>query len=926
MGDKPTDPASLRAEAEARVVRRNIMLVNPQPGEALLHELMHELKVHQIELEMQNEELRRTQLALEESRDRYVDLYEFAPVGYLTLNRDGMIDEVNLTCASLLGVERKSLLKRRFAHLVAIEDRDRWHRYSLLGHQNEGKQSCELTILRPEGTRFHAQLDFESREAGEEPVLRITLADITERKWIETELYEAKRLAEATNSLTANIAILDEAGTIIAVNRAWRTFAEANSASLAVNVCEGSNYLATCDQADGADSEEAAAVAAGIRAVMRGELEKFELEYPCHSPVEQRWFIVRVTQLSGEGLARVVVSHENITTRKQAENLLKQSEQRYQGMLEVQSEIISRFKADGTVLYVNEAWCRLYGKHSEELVGQKWHPVVVQEDLALIQEKLNTLSPNHPEVTIENRIVIHDGSIRWAQFVNRAFYDGQGNLTEIQSVGRDITAGKTAQIALRESEAFLRLCQEVGGIGSWEADLVSNKQKWSENYFSLFGFSENKNPTWADFLEAVHPDDRQRVIDATQAHLDHGTIYDVEYRIIIDNEVIRWMRSAGQAERDTNGKPVKMRGIGQDITARKQFEIDLTRTRDNMRAILDNSPYMVWLKDTQGCYIEVNEVFANYTYLKTPAQVIGKTDFDLWPAELAEKFRADDAEIMAARQKQRRIEEQSFDGTGIHWVETFKTAIVDDNGRVTGTSGFTRDISERKKTEQELLQTSTQLRELLVKYELLQEAERKAIAREVHDELGQLLSALRLDISMIRTRFAKDNPALIELVKDATELADRALHGVRDVTEHLRPTILGMGIHASLQWLCDNFTLRTGIACALSPDPCVELDEMSSTGLFRIVQESLTNVMRHAGEVHKVTISMALTNGELCISVKDDGRGFNLENSKLLTSFGVLGMRERALALGGNLDIVSAPGKSTVVSVCIPVSDRAYKQ
>jgi len=799
MSKKPTDPATLRTEAEARVTRKNITLVDPQPGENLLHDLIHELKVHQIELEMQNEELRRTQIALEESRDRYVDLYEFAPVGYLTLTREGRIADVNLTGASLLGMERKNLLKQRFTHFVAVEDRERWHRCSLHAHQQEEKQSCELSLLRKDGTLFLAQLDFESRQTGAEPVLRLTLADITESKRVEVARHEAKRLAEATNSLSANIAILDETGTIIAVNRNWRTFVENNSALHHVNGCEGVNYLEVCDRAIGTESAEAKAVAAGIRAVMRGDQKEFELEYPCHSLTEKRWFIVRVTRLSGDGLACVVVSHENISARKQTEILLKQSELRYQGMLEDQTDIIARFKADGTVLYVNEACCRLYGKRSEEMVGTKWHPVVVQEDLVLIQKKLEALSPANPVVTIENRIVIADGTIRWGQFVNRAFYDEQGNLTEIQGVGRDITERKKLEETLVTSEREFRLLAEAMPQIVW----ITRPDGWNI-YF---------NQQWADYtglsLEEsyghgwnipFHPEDKLLAWNAWQNAINNNGTYSIECRLRRADGEYRWWLIRGMP-------------------------------------------------------------------------------------------------------------------------------VLDDDGKIFKWFGTCTDIHENKKIEQALVKTTKQLRDLLTEYELSQETERKVIAREVHDELGQLLTTMRLNISMIRTRFAQDNPALLELVKDTTTLVDRAIHGVRNVTENLRPTVLGLGVLESIKWLRNDFVFRTGIHCSLEiPEMGVDMDEKRSTGLFRIVQESLTNVIRHAGKVHDVNISMELSDGDLLVKVKDDGRGFDLNNTKLQTSYGLLGMSERARALEGQLDIVSAPGKGTIVTVRIPTRDGVDKQ
>jgi diguanylate cyclase (GGDEF)-like protein/PAS domain S-box-containing protein len=118
----------------------------------------------------------------------------------------------------------------------------------------------------------------------------------------------------------------------------------------------------------------------------------------------------------------------------------------------------------------------------------------------------------------------------------------------------------------------------------------------------------------------------------------------------------------------------------------------------SLQTTLDNSPYLVWLKDSDGHYITINKALSDYIGLKDVKDVINKTDFDLWPKDLAEKYRIDDAEIMASRQKQ-HIEEQIFDGTKLHWIETFKTPIIDETGKVLGTTGFSRDITERKGNE-----------------------------------------------------------------------------------------------------------------------------------------------------------------------------------------------------------------------------------
>lgn len=170
-----------------------------------------DLGVHRSELEMQNEELRQAQIAMEESRDQFVDLYEFSPVGYLTLGHEEMIDKINLTGATLLGAERNKLLHHRFAPFVATEDRDRWHRHFFNILQHDGSQRCELALRRSDDSVFHAQLDCLHVKAGGASSVRIVLTDITERKQAEAQLAEQLDELRRWHEITSDreIRILD---------------------------------------------------------------------------------------------------------------------------------------------------------------------------------------------------------------------------------------------------------------------------------------------------------------------------------------------------------------------------------------------------------------------------------------------------------------------------------------------------------------------------------------------------------------------------------------------------------------------------------------------------------------------------------------------------------------------------------------------
>ncbi len=183
MDQKPDELATLRSTAEAKLVPAK------QPIMHSGKKLLHELQVHQIELEMQNENLRQALIALEESRDRYVEFYDFAPVGYLTLNRDACITEINLTGAKMLGDDRANFMNRRFDTLVAPKNRDYWHVYFISVLQQDSKQTCELSMLHGEGEHLEVQLDsLRHVENGKTQIVRIVMTDITDRKKVEQRI------------------------------------------------------------------------------------------------------------------------------------------------------------------------------------------------------------------------------------------------------------------------------------------------------------------------------------------------------------------------------------------------------------------------------------------------------------------------------------------------------------------------------------------------------------------------------------------------------------------------------------------------------------------------------------------------------------------------------------------------------------------
>jgi signal transduction histidine kinase len=231
-----------------------------------------------------------------------------------------------------------------------------------------------------------------------------------------------------------------------------------------------------------------------------------------------------------------------------------------------------------------------------------------------------------------------------------------------------------------------------------------------------------------------------------------------------------------------------------------------------------------------------------------------------------------------------------------------------------------RDITERKKAEEQLRRSEEQLRNLADHLQSVREEERTTIAREVHDDLGQTLTALKMDISWLGKKLPKDQETLLEKTKAMRKLTDMTIKTVKRISTELRPGLLDdLGLVAAIEWQAEEFQNRTGIRCELAVDPEeIILDRDRSTAIFRIFQETLTNVARHA-KATRVTASLKEKDDKLELRVRDNGSGITKEQISDSKSFGLMGIRERVHPWGGEMKISGRPGKGTTVVVSIPI-------
>jgi PAS domain S-box-containing protein len=398
--------------------------------------------------------------------------------------------------------------------------------------------------------------------------------------------------------------------------------------------------------------------------------------------------------------------------------------------------------------------------------------------------------------------------------------------------------------------------------------------------------------------------------------------------------------------------------LEQSETDRKQIK-DVQREKNELQTFLDSSPLMVWCKDKDGRILFANRHAAK-AFGCSVKDILTKCCYDFHPNKEADKFRKDDlAVINSGKSAYGMIEKYTVPSGEERWALTNKIPYRDEDGNIIGVVVFVLDITEHKRTEQTLLtihsdmemrlndltsnmisvneklqreivvrksaedgliETQKLLRNVNRRLEIIREEERKKIALEMHDELGQILTVLQLDLAWLSLRIPKEHGLLIEKVNGMEDSIRDVLQSVKRILSELRPPVLDeFGIVAAVEWQAKKFQNRTGIECTVtSNSQSSALDWDLSTTLFRIMQECLTNIARHANAT-EVRVDCSVGDESVKLIVGDNGRGITQDQISDPESLGLIGMRERLHPLNGTLTIKGAKGQGTIISVSVPV-------
>jgi PAS domain S-box-containing protein len=575
-------------------------------------------------------------------------------------------------------------------------------------------------------------------------------------------------------------------------------------------------------------------------------------------------------------------------------------------------DVITVLDASGTIRFESGAAEEMLGYAPGERIGESAFSYIHPDDVGAVTEEFaQGVSDARRTGVSEYRARRRDGTfIRLEGRARNLLFDP--DIRGVVVTSRDVTARHEAQENLRLREerqrALLAALPDamvrLDGEGVYLDVHVPAGYRAIDRPESLIGLRT------ADVL----PEDiAQRAMKAVAKALSTGHIQVFEYEIDVDGETR--IREARVVVAGAN----EVISIQRDVTEQRAAQREIRRLKSFYEQVLDDLPADVAVMEPSGRILYLNKRSVADEAMRT--WLIGRTG-----VEYCERRGIDQR---VARRRQDHIDEAVRRREIVAFEETLprKTGesrhilriaspVLTEGGEVSQVIGYGLDITDRKRAEEEVRQSREQLRQLALEQQTIREEERTRIAREVHDVLGQALTALRMDVAWIERSGV---PILAPRLDSMKALIDETIHAVRRISTELRPGVLDdLGLGPAIEWQSSEFETRTGINCRVSVE--TELDDLSgdrATAVFRIFQEVLTNIARHSG-ASRVFISLTEADGAVVLRVRDDGRGATTAEVSASHSLGVLGMRERAMAVGGTVHVRGKPGVGTEVVVSVP--------
>ncbi len=620
---------------------------------------------------------------------------------------------------------------------------------------------------------------------------------------------------------------------------------------------------------------------------------------------------------------------QDITERRRTEQALKESEQRYRAAIEHSNDgvVITR---EGRHVYVNQRFLDMFGyDRPEEVLGtsiadaRHVHP----EDRAWLAEITQQRPKGEPAPSrYDHRAIGKDGTVLHVEAsATMIVYQG-----EPASLGylRDITKRKQAELRLGESEEALKSLLNATNDVACLTDIKGAILAVNSVLAQRVGRGVN------DLIG-------QNILDLFPKEIMHPRRLWAE-KVVESGKPVRFEDVSSDARYfdaciypifDAAGNVVRLAVYARDITEVKQASQALAESEARFKQLFDSVDDGIAVRDAHTFeLLDANRRFSEmwgYTLEELKQLSSGSLGADQSINERRARLVAYYGQVAKGIPGLLQWRARRKDGS-IFWVELNGTTISIGNRECLLL--VVRDVTERKKAEKALRATGEQLRALSARISYAREEEGTRIARELHDELGSALTSLRWGLEDVDRIFFKGGdqsniPLLREKMATMTSLIDGTINTVRRISAELRPTILDdLGLVAAVEWQAQQFETRTGFVCGF--DSSVENADLSreqATAVFRIFQEAMTNILRHA-HATRVDITIKQDQREFVLEVTDNGRGITEAERRASQSLGLIGMRERARLADGKIDITGVAGKGTVLTVRVPISTQASQQ
>jgi PAS domain S-box-containing protein len=581
------DGLTLRQKAEAHWQANQL---KPAPAasnsaHADVQALVHNLQVHQIELEMQNEELSGAKTELEESRDLFVDLYDHAPVGYctVTLHNDSIV-QANRTLATWLGVVRSALVHQTFTHCVLPEDQDIFYHVRSKLLAEGGPQTCELRLQKADGWPIWVQMDFlapSAREGTNRMAVAIAVTDITRHKRAETLLQASEaRYRELLTDLQVGVLMQGPHAEILLSNdKAFELLGLTESQMRGQGSFDPRWNVIHEDGSDfpGPDHPVPQAIATRlpIHDVVMGVYRP--------STQDRVWLLVNADpKLKPDGsVEHVMCTFQDISARKDAELRLRKSDALSGAVLDSLSALIALVDRQGNVQQVNEAWRRFAHNNrspagAENSIGMNYFSVCncpdgdADQTPRLAAEGLRSvLSGEAPSFELEYPCTTPTQEYWYRMNITPMEGEFGGAVVSHEN----ITEGKLAEIARTQSAERLQLATRAGAVGIWEWDLATDKNIWDEGMYALYGLAAHSfDESFETWSSRIHPDDREEAIAQSRRAAADETVYNTGFRIVRPDGNVRFIRAMGRLLRNEHGRGVHLIGTNWDVTVQKLQE------------------------------------------------------------------------------------------------------------------------------------------------------------------------------------------------------------------------------------------------------------------------------------------------------------------------------------------------------------------